>query len=281
MSWTDKYWDAVEQLYWTPKYLGLKSISKKHWEVSENRVSVPKSMTNPNGPLYRRVTNGKDFSKFIRHQEETFNHIFELTFGILDGEIINQIFCQLLGKNHHDRLKGYGRELGLELGFPKLYGISQPDGFFVGNHWTVAVELKFDAKTSMDQLAKYLLALTLEREKNLDRKPVQLVYIAPEPEKLLKDAFPFETANCGSYQLAEILAASKPSVVTPLLDMEATASSVLEDLKISAVSWRDLDRVLSDLAMGYSRQTSEGRTVAGLLRGLLNEMRLHPGSGLK
>ncbi|MDF1718697.1 MAG: hypothetical protein P1U75_18820 [Antarcticimicrobium sp.] len=281
MSWTNKYWDAVEQLYWTPKYLGLKSISKKYWEVSGDRVSVPKEMTNPNGPLYRRVTTGKEFSKLVRHHEETFNHIFELTFGILDGEIINQIFCQLLRESHQDRLKGYGRELGLEFGFPKLYDISQPDSFFVGNNWTIAVELKFDAKTSMDQLAKYLLALTLEREQNSGRKPVHLVYIAPEPEKLLKDAFPFETANVGSHQLARILAESKQSVVAPLLEMEATASSVLDDLAISAVSWRELDQVLHDLAMGFSRNNPEARTVNNLLLGLLEEIRLHPASGLK
>ena len=74
MNWTTKYWDALEQLYWTPKYLGLKSISRSHWQIEGDRVSVPVAMTNANGPLYRRATTARSFATTVRRQEETFNH---------------------------------------------------------------------------------------------------------------------------------------------------------------------------------------------------------------
>lgn len=279
MNWTEKYWDALEQLYWTPTYLGLKSIPRRHWEIAGDRVSVPAAMTNPTGPLYRRVTTGKAFSKLVRQHEETFNHIFELTFGILDGEITNDIFCRLLDQQIEGSLRSFGRELGPELGFPKLYDISQPDGFFSGRNWTLAIELKFDAKTSLDQLAKYLLALSIERELNSGRKPVSLVYIAPHPESLLRNAFPFSVDEIGSKDMDVILAGAKPSVLKPLRKIEATAASVLDDLSLSAFSWADMDNVLQAKSASISRNDPESRTVTRLLQGLSSEIRNHPASG--
>ena len=236
-------------------------------------------MTNPTGPLYRRVTTGREFSKLVRQHEETFNHIFELTFGILDGEITNDIFCGLLGRRIEDTLKSYGRELGHELGYPKLYDICQPDGFFVGNNWTLAVELKFDAKTSLDQLAKYLLALSLERLQNAERKPVSLIYISPQPEILLQDAFPFSIDEIGPELLGVILDGAKPSVRYPLREIESTAANLLEDLSLNAFSWADMERSLQVKSACISGSDPESRTVARLLQGLAGEIRSHPGSG--
>lgn len=281
MNWTEKYWDALEQLYWTPKYLGLKSIPQRHWERTGDRVSIPETMTNPTGPLYRRVTQAKTFKKHVRQHEETFNHIFELAFGILDGEITNDIFCQLLGCSFEDSFKSYGRELGPELGFPKLYDICQPDGYFSGKNWTLAVELKFDAKTSLDQLAKYLLALSVERDQNADRKPVSLVYIAPNPEDLLRDAFPFSVNEIGSSEIDVIFASAKPSVLKPLRKLEATVANVLDDLSLSACSWMDMDNALQAKSASISNIDPESRTVVRLLQGLSSEIRNHPASGYR
>lgn len=279
MNWTEKYWDALEQLYWTPKYLGLKSIPQRHWQVTRDRVSIPLSMTNPTGPLYRRNTTGKEFSKKVRQYEETFNHVFEIAFGILDGEFTNDIFSRLLGSDIEDSLRSYGRELGSEFGHPKLYDICQPDGFFSGKHRSLAVELKFDAKTSLDQLAKYLLALSVEREFTGVRKPVSLIYIAPDPENLLRDAFPFSVDEIGASKLEEILAAARPSVREPLIRISATASSVLDDMALRAFSWSEFDKVLQSFSADFLTEDPANRTVARLIRGLSDEIRSNPASG--
>jgi hypothetical protein len=78
MSWTKNYWDIVGEFYWVPSYLGLKSIPRRHWAIDGEMVSVPKEMTNTTGPLYRRVRSGREYWDFVRRQEETFNHIFNL-----------------------------------------------------------------------------------------------------------------------------------------------------------------------------------------------------------
>lgn len=279
MNWTQKYWDALEQLYWTPKYLGLKSIPQRFWEVDGDRVSIPSAMTNPDGPLYRRVTTGKAFSKRVRGHEETFNHIFELTFGILDGELTNSIFCDLLNQTIDDTLTSYGRELGPAFGFPKLYDISQPDGYFVGNNWTLGVELKFDAKTSIDQLAKYLLAFTVERIHNRNRKPISLIYISPNPDRLQEEDFCFSFEQIGPSLLDSIFDGARPSVQKHLRNLHTEAAEVLQDLSVQAFSWIQLNNSIERVSANVSKTGPEGRTVTRLLSGLSEEIRNHPLSG--
>ena len=276
MNWTTKYWDALEQLYWTPKYLGLKSISRSHWQIEGDRVSVPVAMTNANGPLYRRATTARSFATTVRRQEETFNHLFDLTFGILDGALTNRIFCRLLNEDRNDSLKSHGRELGQTLGVDKLYDICQPDGFFTGTDWSIAVELKFDALTSLDQLAKYMLAFALERRSTAHRKPIVLAYIAPRPDDLTAGAFPFPLDKIGADQLPTILGGAKSSVLKRLDPVMDLLPDLLDDLRVVAFSWSvflgTLEQVQADLPM----ETAEGRTVRRLLGGLADEIRHHP-----
>lgn len=236
-------------------------------------------MTNPTGPLYRRNTTGNEFSKAVRQYEETFNHIFDLAFGILDEEITNDIFCQLLGCNIKDALRSYGRELGAEFGHPKLYDIFQHDGFFSGEKWSLAIELKFDAKTSLDQLAKYLLAFSIEREMTTERKPVTLVYISPNPESLLRNTFPFTVDEIGSAKLEEIMAGAKPSVCEPLGRIPEIAASVLDDMTLQAFSWSEFDKALQTYSAGLAADVPANRTVTRLLQGLSDEIRSHLPSG--
>jgi len=91
MTWTKKYWDIVDQFYWTPNYLGLKSIPREQWTIEDGVVSIPRDMTNPNGPLYRRTRSGDEYWSFVRRQEETFNHIFDLAFAILPGDVVSDV----------------------------------------------------------------------------------------------------------------------------------------------------------------------------------------------
>jgi hypothetical protein len=55
MAWNDKYWDIFSNLYWTPRYLGLKSIAQDKWRIDEDRISIPRALVgNKSGPLYTR-----------------------------------------------------------------------------------------------------------------------------------------------------------------------------------------------------------------------------------
>lgn len=279
MSWTEKYWEAMEQLYWAPAYFGLNSIPKKLWAVEEDTVTVPRSMVNMNGGLYRRVGKSKDYDAKVRLFEETFNHLFDLTFGILDGRIVNDIFCDALGGSRVDCLKSYGRTLGEAFGYADLYGVSQPDGYFVGTDWTLAVELKFDAATSLDQLAKYVLAFCVERAHSDQRKPLTLLYISPRPEVLMKKAFPFDVSEIQSGLIDQMIAQSKPRVTHALQGRETEMRSVLEDLTIRSISWGDFSRVLKKHRDRFHSGEPDSHTVAQLIDGFIQEIDKHPKAG--
>jgi hypothetical protein len=276
MRWTEKYWDALEQLYWSPSYLGLKSIPKSQWDVTEERVSVPKSMVNMRGALYRRVGPSSEFPQKVRLLEETFNHLFDLTFGILDGEIINDLFCEVLGVAHEGSLRSHGRDLGAIFGQADLYEVSQSDGYFAGDQWSLAVELKFDAATSLDQLAKYVLAFCVERAATKTRKPLALLYISPKTENLLSNAFPFASTALGANMIDVMMAGAKPSVQKALQGREDEVGSVLDDWCIQLVSWEVFAAQMRAHACAFEDTSAAHRTVRGLILGLCEEIEGHP-----
>ena len=70
MTWNRKYWDILDQLYWTPKYLGLSSISKKKWTVRDGLVCVPAELVNKSGPLYTRGTKSGEMKEYLLRQKE-------------------------------------------------------------------------------------------------------------------------------------------------------------------------------------------------------------------
>lgn len=78
-EWNAKYWDIIDDLYWNPKYLGLKSIPRKKWQISGERVSLALAdIANTSGPLYSRSRKSDDLRDHLRHQEEILNHVFNL-----------------------------------------------------------------------------------------------------------------------------------------------------------------------------------------------------------
>lgn len=177
MSWTEKYWDTVDHFYWAPQYIGLKSIPKKHWSIEEKTVSIPKEMTNPSGPLYRRTRKGQDYRDYVRRQEETFNHIFSLTFAILPGDVIGELLGNFTKTGCGHSYESMGRELRVRYGWGEHDNITTPDGFFIAERSVLAVELKFDARTSLDQLAKYAVLLTAEDGLGPKNRSLDLLYV--------------------------------------------------------------------------------------------------------
>lgn len=52
MTWVSKYWGVLANLYWTPKYLGLRSISKSVWKEEEDFILIPRASISKGGSKY-------------------------------------------------------------------------------------------------------------------------------------------------------------------------------------------------------------------------------------
>ncbi|MEP2530146.1 hypothetical protein [Shimia sp.] len=270
----------LEQIYWTPDYLGMKSIPQRFWQKEQGRVSVPDDMVNFKGPLYRRVTTAKTFPEFANRQEELFNHIFDFTFGILDERGARQVFSSTCGKEASSPLYSLGADFGKQIGDPSLRDFSQPDGFFVAEDWVLGVEIKFNASTSLDQIAKYILAFATEYAFSQQSKKYSLLYISPRPEKLLTE----HLEKCGGQFVCPgfevLLNGAKNSIKGRLEEKKTPIHYVLSNLQIVSISWQDFALALQSYLERYCGTDVPNLTHQKLVQGLIHEIFKHPHSGI-
>lgn len=278
MSWTSKYWDLINHVYWQPQYIGLKSIPQRYWTIDGDTVSVPKKMTNPKGPLYRRLRSGEDYSEYVHRQEEPFNHIFDLTFGILPGDIVSDILNVFTNAGHGHSYESIGRELRTRHYWGEHDNITQPDGFFVADKSILAIELKFKAKTSLDQLAKYILLFVAEQQ-IFDKwdSSLDLLYVFnTDPDASFAKHTGVNTQAVTEHIFEGLLASVRNKTARQFLrDNESDVRDTLRRINVSCISWQDF----SDALSAFSEKLKDGagdRTLKRLISGLTTEIAEHP-----
>lgn len=148
MTWNSKYWDILDQLYWSPKYLGLRSISQKHWIKRDGLICVPEELVNKTGPLYSRQRNISDLKEYLHGSEEILNDIFDLTFSIAPDSLINDILLRPLGFEDCGPFDSIGRESATRYGWGVLDNVTQHDGLYVSKQSVVGVEMKLLSSVS-------------------------------------------------------------------------------------------------------------------------------------
>ena len=273
MSWTDTYWDAVNEFYWVPSYLGLKSIPRKKWTVTADSVSIPRALTNPSGPLYRRTINSTDYPIFVRRQEETFNHIFNLALSLLPGRLISDVF----GSFFED-----WREANLGLASPEYYrsypwisgaNITSPDCFLIASNSILAIEIKFNAKTSLDQQAKYVALITSEVVYGNSQGNLALMYIYPKDaeERFLKQTS-ISPNNVNENCLPVLIDRCTNETVRNFLKQERqTAEYVLSVLDVCCIAWESMRKRLRQVSAGLTDSYGD-QALANVLGGLQLEI---------
>lgn len=279
MSWTKKYWQVLDHLYWSPIYLGLKSIPRKHWTIDGDMVSIPKSMTNPLGPLYRRIRSGGDYFNYVRRQEEIFSHVFDLTFGILPGDVAGEILHPFVGVTAQQDYVSLGNEVRTRYGGGKYDNVTTPDAFLVAQGAILAVELKFNAKTSLDQLAKYVMLFTAEELLQGKRNELNLLYVLNrDPLTTLRQQLGVDITSIDDALFDRLCSAAKNATVqNHLRGNEAAARSVLQRLRVHGVTWASFTDRLAEFSDSLKVRAGAGdRTLKRLIDGLVEEIRAHP-----
>lgn len=277
MSWTDQYWDIVNEFYWVPSYLGLKSIPKSACEFQGDAVKVPKAMMNPNGPLYRRTRSGDDYWGFVKRQEETFNHILNLTLAALPGDVVSELFAPIVGFVDIHFFDLQGSSIRDRYDWIEGANVTTPDAFLLAEDAILAVELKFNAKASLDQLAKYIALIAGEELHRGPRGSIHLLYIFPEdPERRFETHTSLAPAAVGPLHFDVLRQAVKNQRVRRFYaDHEPAVKSALSRLHVSCVSWLDFAERLTAYSQALGA-TAGDRTLSRLLNGLVSEIYGHP-----
>ena len=278
LGWTSRYWDILEQVFWVPSYIGLKSITKKTWQIEDGRVSLPKELGNMKSQIYTRKRSRDEYWAFIQRQEETFNHAFDLTLGIMDGQAIVDLFGSLAKLESRKALSGLGREQLERYSFLANANATQPDGFLTSEDAIFMIELKFNAPTSLDQLANYLAVALAEETLTGTRLEVALLYVVPGPDPKLKVQRQLGVRLEHLRDIpVELLIAEVQNEVTRryLKANEMLLEKMMRRIRVTAISWSALHSSIAD----YVDLLGDGpgnKTLANLLSGLAEAIAIHP-----
>lgn len=282
MPWNDKYWDMIGNIYWTPRFLGFKSIPQKAWRVGEDVVSIPRDyVEGSNGPLYTRARKLANLRAYLNGQEEVLNHFFNLAFSIMPDAIIGRLLCWPLSINDDGPFNSLGRDLALRYGWKPSENVTQPDGFFLTARSLIAVELKLTSTSWPEQLAKYLALMLWEERESGPRSNLGLLFIVPE------NALPAHWSRVGlkdaelDPQFIERLSPDKlPRRIADLFkDSPGEVSSICERLRMNVVSWSWLAEELRAIEQSLDSSSVGDQTLIRLLTGFRNQIESHDSTG--
>jgi hypothetical protein len=282
MTWTKKYWEIIDYLYWVPSYIGLKSIPQKLWNEKEDMICIPKSKVNMSGPIYTRDKKIKDFMPYVRRIEEMFNNIFDLVFAILPEDVNAEIWSRCTGEEYKKPLKSFGLNIRPRYGWTEHENITQVDGYFISEETVLSVELKFNAKTSRDQLVKYIYLMMLEEKYAGKKKQVHLLYIFNKtPYESLQKQLDCAPENIADLNPRDLQMACKNKKVCRYVEEHfEDFQDILKRLKLFSMDYTEFTNVLSTFSK-MQQDDVGGRTLKRLLEGLIYETEVHPLSNVK
>ena len=226
MNWTDEYREIIEFYYWEPQHLGRAAGPKKFENVAQ---------------MWQHV-NGLEVS---------LNHILNIFFSLYGNNDV------LTAMGHHG-LYDFVSSRQLDL-WQKDYGeFTQPDMFFLGAERNLAIELKLGSKTSVNQIAKYLVF----NHCVASSKGLGLLLLSPftDLEALTKEKFSDSTT------LLEALDYSVLSSKLRALCSEQDFDTQLKSIQIRTLSLHDFVTVLESII-------SESQTERNLLIGTIEYLK--------
>lgn len=281
MPWNQRYWDNLNQFYWTPKYVGMASIPEDELTRADGMISLPNHFLPPGERLYRRTEGYDELHKRLHNNEEILNQVFDLAVGIAPDSLLGTLFLEPLGFSTSQELMQIGREIRARYGWPDNDNSIQQDGFFVSADTAVAIEIKLRAKSDPDQLLKYAALIAWEERLYGRRDQIGLLFIVPRKD------IPKHWQHCGlttnsiSAAFADRPRDELPKLARELIDIDRSAlESVLDRLQLQVISWQDLRDRLLVVQAGLDRTHAGDATLFRLIEGFLNQLGVHCWTGL-
>lgn len=282
MSWNRKYWDMLANIYWTPRFMGLTSISRKKWTTSQNHIGIPKNEIPVNASIYVRKRAEAEQMAYLRSQEETLNHVFNLTLAIAGDEVVRRLIFKPLGFAGIGPIKSLGREVKARYGWKG--NVTQQDGFLVTPDSIVGIELKLGSKTSSEQVLKYVTLIHREELITGKRPNVGLLFIVPDSSH---DSI---WEQCGistpgeideSYLDGEITQNLAEHMQKRIEEHGEAYRGLLNRLKLGVISWSDFDESMSEIVSDLAPHRAGDQTLIKLLEGFQAQLRDHDGTGIE
>lgn len=282
MPWNDKYWDMIGNIYWTPRFLGLKSIPQRAWQVGEELISIPRDcVQGSNGPLYTRARKLSDLRVYLNGQEEVLNHFFNLALSIMPDVIVARLLCRPLSIEDDGAFDSLGRDLALRYGWKPSENVTQPDGFFLTPKSLIAVELKLTSTSWPEQLAKYLALMLWEERRSGPRSNLGLLFIIPEAALATHwTKLSLKDAELDSQFVERLNTDKLPRRITELFTANPMElRRIVKRLRMNVVSWSWLAEELRTIEQTLDPSSVGDQTLIRLLTGFRKQIESHDSTG--
>ncbi|MGR3563681.1 MAG: hypothetical protein ACU0FH_12810 [Heliomarina sp.] len=279
MAWNKKVFDSWEQLYWSPRKLGLHSVQSTPNSDGSGYV-VPSQDVPKNPRFYTRPFTSEEWRAGLNRDEELLNQVIEIGLGIAPDTFLSKAFFKPFGIETDGPIEVIGREVVArhsELA-PNQY--TQHDGFYVAPDAVVAMEMKLLARTSMEQLLKYCTQIALEEALYGSKANVALLYIVPKKSvaRTRKDlSLDDPPEHARSWE--KIFTDTDKSRLRKLLEVHAAKVRDVHDrLQLKIATWDDFLSTITETR--DEAIESNDQTLSNLMTGLIAQITATPGCGL-
>jgi hypothetical protein len=242
--------------------------------------------------LYERSLKSGPFLKFLSGQEKILNFFFNIAFAIAPDDVVSRLLCTPLEIRHDGANDGPFETFGArELAARFKWGeanVTQPDGFFTTKKSVVAVELKLDSPSSLEQIVKYIALMRWEQNETGQRDNLGLLFILPErsiepnwSKVGLNDPSGSGVRRCPPdffYKLNRVN--SKGRVRELFKEQSKEIRRDIERLHLAAVSWTWLRDEISKIESELDPEARGDQTLKRLLAGLRAQVEAHGNTGI-
>lgn len=275
MSWNDKVFDNLEQLYWSPNKIGLR---KAHGAANEDGTGyvVPHTLLDGGRSLYARASRYRDWRNDVTKDEELLNQVLEIGFAIAPSAFLEEAFFKPLDIVPAGKISTIGREAVRRHATLSPAQFIQHDGFYVSSNSIVMMEMKLKSNTSIEQYLKYCTLIALEEIIHGRRDNLGLIYLVPQ-SALARTATKLLLSNPNKLEelWRDPVQATNKSRLRRLLENHGPAvRDVGRRLKIKVTSWHDLIRVIERFRQTAADEGNE--TLENLMNGLIAQIRVTP-----
>ena len=244
-TWNNEYYENLEFYYWEPQHLGKK----------KDPDSSVKSLTESVAKL--------------RKMEVSLNHIFNMFFRLCPSVITDHILWKITGYKQLGDVIYQPRQNNQE-----LYGknVTQADMMLLDDSSVVAIEMKLDSKTSLEQLVKYAMLFAFEKEISGKDKNLHLIYLTKcEFPRMFKEKIVDMDDLTSKFDTTLIPDKTKSGNVE-LHGIKNEIVDVLKKMNICFITYTEFYNIIREIKDGIDTTERYSDMLISLTDGMLNEL---------
>ena len=243
-AWNDEYYDIIDFYYWEPQHIGRKVNDKSKYK------------------------NISDVLSHLRSIEVPLNHQFNIFFRLSPQDFIGQLLTKCFNKPPNDNYVFHGNN---ELAEYIQNEATQPDILLSGNATNFAIELKTTTKSSLEQVAKYLLLHKLNQNHHNKNKQFYLLYLTPYKFSNIWQGIQSKDNLVSSFKNHDFASLKEKFGFVSNADW-ASAMESIDKLNITSITYNSIYNLLQEYKSSIDITSKYSDVATTLFTGIISEL---------